>query len=358
MDAELPQLKHFSSMTPRPVTIVGGGLAGLTLGIKLRRHDIPVTVIEAGHYPRHKVCGEFISGRGLGVWDDLGLRDKIFAAGAREAKTVSFFSSDRAVAEKELLEPAVCLSRFKLDALLAEEFRESGGDLQENHRWTKEFGEGVVRATGRIVSSLVNGWRWFGLKVHARHLPLTTDLEMHFTPRGYVGLCRINADTVNVCGLFRSKTTVPNLSQNWREWLCGTGQSALEKKFHEATFDADSFCSVAGLSIGNTALDQGDEVRLGDTIAMIPPVTGNGMSMAVESADLAAEVLKKYSLGELAWSDGQQIIRNQIKLRFQGRLRRADMLQKLLFSRATRSLLFCTFERHDALWRKVFLLTR
>ena len=49
---------------PRPLTIVGGGLAGLTLGIALRQRGVPVTIWEAGHYPRHRVCGEFICGRG------------------------------------------------------------------------------------------------------------------------------------------------------------------------------------------------------------------------------------------------------------------------------------------------------
>ena len=49
---------------PEHLTIVGGGLAGLTLGIGLRQRGVPVTVYEAGRYPRHRVCGEFISGRG------------------------------------------------------------------------------------------------------------------------------------------------------------------------------------------------------------------------------------------------------------------------------------------------------
>ena len=39
----------------RTVTIIGGGLAGLTLGLALRQRDVPVTVCEAGTYPRHRV---------------------------------------------------------------------------------------------------------------------------------------------------------------------------------------------------------------------------------------------------------------------------------------------------------------
>ena len=64
-------------MAAKPITIVGGGLAGLTLGIGLRRRGVPVTVWEAGHYPRHRVCGEFISGRGQETLSRLGLREVI-----------------------------------------------------------------------------------------------------------------------------------------------------------------------------------------------------------------------------------------------------------------------------------------
>ena len=51
----------------KSITIVGGGLAGLSAGIGLRLQSIPVTLIEAREFPRHKVCGEFICGRGLDV---------------------------------------------------------------------------------------------------------------------------------------------------------------------------------------------------------------------------------------------------------------------------------------------------
>ena len=55
------------------VTIVGGGIAGLSAGIALRQRGVPVTVIESKEYPRHKVCGEFISGRGLEILARIGI---------------------------------------------------------------------------------------------------------------------------------------------------------------------------------------------------------------------------------------------------------------------------------------------
>src|SRR2546430_13258524 len=48
------------------VSIVGGGLAGLTLAIQLSSYN--VILFEKERYPFHKVCGEYIS---LESWDFL-----------------------------------------------------------------------------------------------------------------------------------------------------------------------------------------------------------------------------------------------------------------------------------------------
>src|SRR5208282_5573694 len=99
---------------PKPITIIGGGLAGLTLGIGLRHHGVPATIHEAGRYPRHRVCGEFISGRGLVTLGRLGLRELVREAGAVRAQTAAFFSATRSTAPRPLPAPALCLSRFTL----------------------------------------------------------------------------------------------------------------------------------------------------------------------------------------------------------------------------------------------------
>ena len=121
--------------TPKPITIIGGGLAGLTLGIGLRQAGIPVTIYEAGRYPRHRVCGEFISGRGQDVLARLGLRESFLRAGAILARSGAFFLANAGSPVRPLPAPALCLSRFIMDALLAKSFRESGGELHENERW-------------------------------------------------------------------------------------------------------------------------------------------------------------------------------------------------------------------------------
>src|SRR5579863_6844543 len=106
----------------KPVTIIGGGLAGLTLGIGLRQLDVPVTIHEAGRYPRHRVCGEFISGRGQATLARLGLQDLLVQSGAVNARTAAFYSTTRSTGLRSLPAAATCLSRFTLDAALARRF--------------------------------------------------------------------------------------------------------------------------------------------------------------------------------------------------------------------------------------------
>ena len=43
------------------ISIIGGGLAGLTAAIDLLNRNFKVVVFEKNEYPKHKVCGEFIS---------------------------------------------------------------------------------------------------------------------------------------------------------------------------------------------------------------------------------------------------------------------------------------------------------
>ena len=340
------------------VTIVGGGLAGLTLGIGLRQRGVPVTLWEAGRYPRHRVCGEFISGDGQRTLARLGLLDVLQNSGSHSASSVAFFAEKTMIATRSLPEAALCISRFALDEWLAREFQRLGGELQVGARWGGGFGTGIVRACGRLAEPVVDGWRLFGLKVHARGVTLGADLEMHFVPSGYVGLCRLADGVVNICGLFRSAATVPDLAQRWRDWLGGPADSVLHARLAGAQFDEDSFCSVAGLGLSPRRAIQRSECCIGDALTMIPPVTGNGMSMAFESAEIAIEPLTNFSRGDLGWSEAQQKIALACDQQFARRLHWAAWLQRALFQPPARSVLLFLAARSAGIWRGIFERTR
>ena len=342
----------------KPITIVGGGLAGLTLGIGLRQRGVPVAIHEAGYYPRHRVCGEFISGRGQATLTRLGLRELFDQTGAVSARTTAFFSATQSTAPRLLPAAAICISRFSLDAALAKKFCELGGELLASNRFCEAFGEGNVRATGRQVQTESGGARWFGLKIHARNVALTADLEMHVSPRGYVGLCKINDGEVNVCGLFRKRADENGEAKSRLELLRGQPGSPLRQRLANAAFDENSFCAVAGLSLHPQQADARAEICIGDAITMIPPVTGNGMSMAFESAELALVPLAAWSRGETSWIEARQKIARDCDTVFARRLAWAKWLQRIVLTPALQNPLIALANRSDWFWRMAFARTR
>ena len=362
-----------NNMAAKPITIAGGGLAGLTLGIGLRRRDVPVTVWEAGHYPRHRVCGEFISGRGRETLSQLGLRELLERAGAVNAGTAAFFSATQSTPPRSLPVRAICLSRFVMDRLLANEFQKLGGELRVGRRWPavevhasacsdrpkpELQPEGIVHATGRRLQTKEGGARWFGLKAHARNVSLAADLEMHVSPRGYVGLCRVEGGTVNVCGLFRRRVGGEHTPHNWREWLRGQGGSPLNRRLAAAEFDESSFCAVAGISLRPQSAAARAECCVGDAITMIPPVTGNGMSMAFESAGMAIEPLAAWSRGEISWAETRQMLACRCDAAFARRLAWAKWLQRMMLTPPLQNILVRFVSRSEWFWRMAFERTR
>ena len=342
---------------PKTIQIVGGGLGGLTLGIALRKKEIPVTIFEAGNYPRHRVCGEFVSGRGLEILDALGMEEKFLEAGAIEARSSIFFSGDSKSPVRQLPSPALCLSRFVMDKLLADEFQRLGGELRVGARWQNDFSDGIVRASGRKLRPVENGWRWFGLKTHARNVFPVADLEMHVFKNGYVGICKLAGDEVNICGLFRRKNSeLPQ--QNGFDLLRGNPGTVLHERHARAEFDEKSFCSVAGLSLQPRRASEKSEVCIGDALTMIPPVTGNGMSLAFESAQLAVEPLAAFSRGEISWAQSREKIARACDENFSRRLRWANWLQRLMFSPLLRTRPGSFIFQSQTVWGMMFARTR
>lgn len=304
----------------RPIEIIGGGLAGLSLGGALARAGVPVTLLEAGGYPRHRVCGEFITGLGPATIERLNLAPVL--ADALRHREVSWFINGQPARTQRLPSPALGLSRHALDARLAAAFVSTGGTLLTNTRATD-----FANAPGRVFA---NGRRrarspWLGLKIHALGLSLTRDLELHLGDEAYVGLSRVSADRVNICGLFRRRELCAKGPNLLLAYLDTAGLHKLAVRLAAAAFDPASFCAVAALSFDHR-VPQSDALRLGDACAMIPPFTGNGMAVAFQSAELSLTPLVAYARDEMSWPDACLAANAALRRRFRLRLASAGWL--------------------------------
>lgn len=308
-------------MSPlRPIEIIGGGLAGLSLGTALGRAGVPVTIFEAGSYPRHRVCGEFITGLATPTITRLGLGPIL--ADALRHREVAWFMRDQPVRRQRLPAPALGLSRHALDARLAAAFTAAGGVLHANTRLTDTATPpGRVVATGRRRSRSP----WLGLKIHAVGLPLPHDLELHLGDQGYLGLSRIENGRVNICGLFRRRELCAKGPDLLLGYLQAAGLTALAGRLAAAEFDPVSFCAVAAVGF-DRRVPPSDRIRLGDACAMIPPFTGNGMAMAFQSAEAVLDPLLAYARGEASWRVTSRACDLALRRRFRLRLASAAIL--------------------------------
>ncbi len=315
--------------TLRTIDIVGGGLAGLSLGIGLRREGVPVTIHEAGSYPRHRVCGEFIAGLSEATITRLELAPAL--RGALRHHEVAWCFGEGPPQIKRLPSPALGISRHTLDARLADLFVSSGGVLHSDTRITETPSRaGWVSASGRRRAAEP---RWIGLKLHVRHLPLRRELEMHPGIDAYVGLAKVEDDTVNVCGLFQRRTSTGRGPELLDYYLRAAGLAALAERLAAATPDPDSFCAVAALGFDRRVAATGSRIRIGDAGAMIPPFTGNGMAMAFQGAELVLSPLLDYSRGATDWATTCRIVQAAFWRRFRLRLASAGALHPFLLNR-------------------------
>jgi hypothetical protein len=178
---------------------------------------------------------------------------------------------------------------------------------------------------------------------------------MHVGRDAYVGLCRLPGGEVNVCGLFRRRVGEP-AAGNSLELLRGAPGSELNRRLRDARFDAESFCAVAGLSFRPQNVGARD-CRVGDALALIPPITGNGMSIAFESAVLAAAPLEAYARDGKTWEGALKEIAALFRKQFSVRLAWAARLQRVIFSSAAQPALGLLV-RLPFVWRTCFTLTR
>ncbi|MEM1221442.1 MAG: FAD-dependent monooxygenase [Verrucomicrobiota bacterium] len=306
----------------KPLTIVGAGLTGLTLANVLQRAGVSTTLHEAHTLPKHRVCGEFICGKGAASLRRQQL-DSIFD-GAREHSSIQWFQKDRLVLESTLPFPAIGISRFTTDSRLAKNFEEAGGQLIENSRFSTEPEAGKIICSGRKATQS----RWIGIKLHSNNLKTTADLELHLGADGYIGLSGVENNLTNVCGLFKIRPGLRCKKESILfRYLEASGLDKLSKRIQASEIDPQSHVAVASMEFSQPYQDKNQTiVRLGDAYSIMPPFTGNGMSVAIESAEIASSFLIEYAKGNLSWPDASRAIQTVCRKRFHTRLQVAGML--------------------------------
>ena len=313
---EIPVRTSNLNRIPRQneVLVIGGGVAGCAASIALSRKGRSVTLIEREPTPRHKVCGEFLSGEALEDLCALGV--DVAALGAVPIDYVRLAASGRA-AEAPLPFPAASLTRMALDtALIAEAIAagvcvERGRSVQALNRmasgmWQAALDDGTVReaptvflATGkhdlRGHARPKDPQRWVAFKMYFRLAPaqageLARASELMLYPGGYGGIQPVEGGIANLCWVVQQRF-LARVGNRWERFLAKMLEDCphLAARLAGAEPLLDKPVAITHIPYGHIRRTTEDGLYcIGDQAAVIPSFTGDGISIGLHTARCAA----------------------------------------------------------------------
>lgn len=333
------------------VIIVGGGLAGCSAAIQLADRGHKVLLLEQQKYPVHKLCGEFLSVEVIENFANLGILDEVKAIGAHPIHHAVLTDTSGETFEHSLPGTALGLSRYQLDPLLFNRAAAVGADCKEGtvvREISGDFASGfrVVSSGGEFTSRMVlaaHGKRspldtqlkrpfarrkspWVAFKSHCDGLDLPGTIELHAFPGGYCGLSMIETGQVNLCWIGHEKILQASADRNLPNALYEN--PALRDRLDHLVCSPAVRTRLSQISFELKGNFDGDICMIGDTAGMITPLCGDGMAMALRSAEIAVPLVSGYLEGILNSAQFKQQYQRNWQREFKLRLQLGRMIHQ------------------------------
>jgi menaquinone-9 beta-reductase len=340
-------------MKDKKVLIIGGGLAGLTAAIHLSKIGIQVTVIEKNEFPKHKVCGEYISNEVLPYFKWLGIT--IESLMPTNIKKLQFSSLNGSVINQTLPLGGFGISRYLLDEFLYKKAIENGCKVIKATVETIEFEkdeftintsnnnvlkyEIVIGAFGKrsnIDQKLNRDFMlkkspWLGVKAHYSGNFPNDLVGLYNFKGGYCGVSKVEKDTINICYLADYDTFKKYKNTDEYQKKVLSQNPILKSIFKEANLLFEKPLTISQISFEKKKSIENHILMIGDTAGLIHPLCGNGMAMAIHSAKIASELVYRYFNKEInSREDLEKKYRNEWNSNFRSRLKMGRFLATIL----------------------------
>lgn len=348
------------------IAIIGGGPAGSSAATALSGAGARVLLLERGTFPRHKVCGEFVSAESLGLLNSL--VPMLFKGHVSKFEiTRTRLLVDGRVVEARISPPAASITRFDLDLALWNAAVTSGAACRDNcdvksavntaegftlqAAGTEFHARALIDATGRWSrlrdDTVPPGPKWIGLKCHYRESgdrerhaddrplpPEDCSVDLYFFDGGYCGVQPISPGVFNACAMVRSDcaTTLPEVfalhpqlesrAQHWTPLFEPISTAPLvfrDPQPHR--------------TLNSTAVDGNGPkliVCVGDAAAFIDPFVGDGISLALRTGVAAAESLISFAQGRTKLEQAAAAYAGRYHREFAPILKSAARVRRLL----------------------------
>jgi 2-polyprenyl-6-methoxyphenol hydroxylase-like FAD-dependent oxidoreductase len=314
------------------VTVVGAGPAGSFAATLLARAGFHVHLIEQARFPRDKVCGECLSAPGWEALVRYGLAAGVRDNGAVELHRCICHAPTGERGELKLPAPMIGISRARLDARLLDAAIEAGASVHQPARCDAVHEDGTVHVCahngaqpsvikadfvlvadgkGRLLRPNHALTGDFGIKAHFSGVAAPRDAIQLFGVReSYGGIAPIEH------GAFNASFSVPhprlracqgNLDRLCHD-LCRENRS-LGNAMKSATRTSPWLSCPLPRFVMTTPLT-GRVIPIGNAFAAIEPIGGEGMGLAIRSAEIVADALTA------ARDDGRAIDLNALSTEF------------------------------------------
>jgi geranylgeranyl reductase family protein len=344
------------------VIVAGAGPAGSSVAIHLATRGVNVLLVEQKKFPRPKLCGEFISPECQDHFEKLGVARSIICSDPAAISETVFYSSRG----NEVTVPsswfgkrmALGLSRAVMDDVLLRRAKEVGVDVLEGTNVVgprihadsvnglktrignveQEFCAPLtIDATGRarILARKLNHApkhkpKLIAFKAHFQNTRVAKGAcEIYFYKGGYGGLSSIEARESNLCFIISAEQVRrcnSDPDRVMREMVMKNPRAAYT--LSPATTSSE-WLSASWESFGRQSpAPARGLLAIGDAAAFIDPFTGSGMLMALESGELAADVILRHQLQSAALATDYASAHNH---RFHSRLRLCSLLRYAAF---------------------------
>lgn len=298
------------------VIIVGGGLAGLTAAIHLSKQGLRVLLIEKNEFPKHKVCGEYLSNEVLPYLNWLSV--DLSELNPTRLRRFEFSTVNGKMIACDLPMGGLGLSRYALDAFLLSKARELGcrivQDQVEDILFEIDSFRVFTKSNGVIVSGIVLGAfgkrssldlqlkrgssqkkaNWLAVKLHCK-VEYPADLVgLHNFEGGYCGVSMVENKVVNLCYLASYKSFKKHKNIPLYQGDVLSKNPHLKSLLDQAVMQFEQPLTISQLSFEKKIVVENHVLMIGDSAALIHPLCGNGMAIAIHSAKIASELIVDY----------------------------------------------------------------
>ena len=362
------------------VIIVGGGLAGLTSAIHLSTRKKRVLLIEKNEYPKHKVCGEYISNEVLPYLNSLGINP--INEGAKQITKVHISTTKSNLIKGELPLGGFGMSRYFLDNLLVKKAHLNGvqilKDTVDSIHFKKDSFTITTKSSGVFQSNITIGAYgkrssldqkmkrkfiqkkspYLAVKIHVKGVFPENLVALHNFKGGYCGVSKVEDNAINVCYIteYRSFKKHKNIT-DFQEQVIFKNEH-LRKIFKESIPVFEKPLTISQVSFQTKNPVEDHIIMCGDTAGMIHPLCGNGMGMAISSARLASVRILQFLNGEIKTREGleKQYLRDWNK-EFKIRLKSGHFIAWLFRNQTISQIAYSILKRIPSLLPKIIKFT-